>query len=105
MTSSAKGPGGRRDAHRGLGFERSGRAGVPASMSCGGARVELVEGAAAGVPRAPGLHESTRSGAVKVPRGLGRTETRQWRSIFVEAELTGNGGRGEIRWRERVGRG
>jgi hypothetical protein len=55
----------------------------------------LMEGAAAGVLRAPGLHESTRSGAVKVPRGLGRMEIRRRRPNSVEAELTGNGGRGE----------
>jgi hypothetical protein len=32
---------------------------------------------------------------VKVPRELGSTETRRRRSILVEAELTGNGGRGK----------
>jgi hypothetical protein len=42
---------------------------------------------------------------VKVPREFGSTGTCRWRSILVEAELTGNRGRGEIRQRERDGRG
>jgi hypothetical protein len=42
---------------------------------------------------------------VKVTQELGSTETRRRRSILVEAELTGNGGRGEIRRRERARRG
>jgi hypothetical protein len=55
--------------------------------------------------RASGHRGSTRGGAVKVTRELGSTETRRRRSILVAAELTGNGGRGEIRLRERAGRG
>jgi hypothetical protein len=74
-------------------------------MAGGGDGAALMERVDAGVLRAPGLHESTRSGAVKAPRGLGRMETCRWRSILVETELTGNGGRGEIRRRERAGRG
>jgi hypothetical protein len=54
---------------------------------------------------APGLRGSTQSGPVKVPRELGSTGTRWWRSILVEAELTSNSSRGEIRRRERAGRG
>jgi hypothetical protein len=42
---------------------------------------------------------------VKVTRELGSTETHRRRSILVEAELTGNGGRDEIRRRERAARG
>jgi hypothetical protein len=55
----------------------NGRAGVSAAMAGGGDGAALVERVDAGVLRAPGLHESTRSGAVKVPWGLGRTETRR----------------------------
>jgi hypothetical protein len=53
--------------------------------------------AAAEVLLAPGLRGSAQSGAVKVTRELRSTETRRRRSILVEAELTGNGSRGEIR--------
>jgi hypothetical protein len=55
--------------------------------------------------RASGHRGSTRGGAVKVTWELGSTETRRRRSILVAAELTGNGGHGEIRLRERAGRG
>jgi hypothetical protein len=40
------------------------------AMAGGGDGAALVERAAAGVLRAPGLHGSTRNGAVKVPRGV-----------------------------------
>jgi hypothetical protein len=63
------------------------------------------EEVAAEVLLAPGLRGSAQSGAVKVTRELGSTETRRRRSILVEAELTGNGGRGKIRRRERARRG
>jgi hypothetical protein len=63
------------------------------------------EEVAAEVLPAPGLRGSAQSGAVKVTRELGSTETRRRRSILLEAELIDNGGRGEIRQRERAGRG
>jgi hypothetical protein len=66
---------------------------------------EVGEEVAAEVLLAPGLRGSAQSGAVKVTRALGSTETRRRRSILLEAELTDNGGRGEIRQRERAGRG
>jgi phage tail tape-measure protein len=58
---------------------RRSSAGGSTAMAGGGDGVALVERAAAGVLRAPGLHGSTWSGAVKVPRGLRRMETRRRR--------------------------
>jgi hypothetical protein len=67
--------------------------------------VELAEGVGAGRLWAPGLHESSRGASVMVQQGSGRQKCHRQRSISVEAKLTCNGGRGEIRWRERAGRG
>jgi hypothetical protein len=58
------------------------------AMAGGGDGAALMERVAAGVFRAPGLHGSTRSGAVKVPRGLRRMETRRRRRITVAELLT-----------------
>jgi hypothetical protein len=48
--------------------------------------------------RASGRRGSTRGYPAKILRGLGRSRDHRRRSILVETELTGNGGRGEIRW-------
>jgi hypothetical protein len=49
------------------------------------------EEAAAEVLLAPGLRGSTRSGATKVPLGLGRKETRRRSRIAAAEPLTGGG--------------
>jgi hypothetical protein len=67
--------------------------------------VELAEGVDAGRLQAPGLHESTRHASVMLQQGSGRQKCHRRRSILVEAELTCNGGRGEIRRRKRAGCG
>jgi hypothetical protein len=61
----------------------------PAARSERRGWVGIGEEAAAEVLLAPGLRGSARSGAVKVPRGLRRTETRQRREIAVAELLTG----------------
>jgi hypothetical protein len=55
--------------------------------------------------RASGHRGSTRGDPAKILWGLGRSEDHRRQSILVETELTGNGGRGEIRRRGRAGRG
>jgi hypothetical protein len=57
------------------------------------------------VLRASAHRGSTRGDPAKILRGLGRSGDHRRQSILVETELTGNGGRGEIRRRERAGRG
>jgi hypothetical protein len=52
--------------------------------------------------RASGHRGSTRGDPAKILRGLGRSGDHRRRSILVETELTGNGGHGEIRRRERA---
>jgi hypothetical protein len=100
-TSSAKGPREHAVAHRGLELAgetaQGGRRRGPSGED-GGAR----GGRRCRGLRASGHRGSTRGGAVKVTRECGSMETRQRRSILVVAELTGNGGRGEIRRRERA---
>jgi hypothetical protein len=66
---------------------------------------ELGDGVDGGLLRAPESHDSIRGRAAKPGGGSGRQKCHRRRSILVEAELTCNGGRGEIRRRERVGRG
>jgi hypothetical protein len=66
---------------------------------------ELDDGVDAGLLQAPESHGSICGRATKPGGGLGRQKCHQWRSISVEAELTCNGGRGEIQRRERAGRG
>jgi hypothetical protein len=66
---------------------------------------ELGDGVDAGLLRAPESHGSIRGRAAKPGGGSGRQKFHRRRSISVEAELTCNGGHGEIRWRERAGHG
>jgi hypothetical protein len=104
MIASARGGEDRVDAHRRS--ELAGEAAQGVNVDGGRRRTDRVgEEVAAEVLLAPGLRGSAQSGAVKVTQELGSTETRRRRSILVEAELTGNGGRGEIRRRERARRG
>jgi hypothetical protein len=42
-------------------------------------------------------------GSCEDPTGLGRSRDHRRQTILVETELTGNGGRGEIRRRGRAG--
>jgi hypothetical protein len=73
MTSSAKGPGRRADAHRGLGLAgeaaQGGRRRGPSGVD-GAALVERVD---AGRLRAPGLHGSTREAPAEMLRGSRRS--------------------------------
>jgi hypothetical protein len=63
------------------------------SGSGGGDGAALVERVDAGVPRAPGLHGSTRGVPAEVPRGSGRSRDRRRRGIARAEHLTGGGPR------------
>jgi hypothetical protein len=94
-TSSAKGPGGRRDAHQGLGSGGAAAQGGRRRGPSGGSA--LAEEVDAGVPRAPGLHGSARGRPAKVLRELGRSGERRRRGIEVAWQNTGGGPRVQFR--------